>query len=190
MKRRSMYLLIGAAIVCLMAASYLIWSLALGAPLKVTSLRSGDNVTLQSGLSLIVPHQASGTLSRWRSPDAKLNNQIGLADDLILDFPGPKGQAAVVVSAYWSESSPALAVLKRATKVAGQSNDGSLEVRWTGSRAMDYKVFILSRLPGRRVGVVQIVAQGVTDPASALRAATDAWRRLHITGASLPAAST
>jgi len=186
--RRKLALLLVAAAGLLAVALAAAWFSFWRPSLEVVDLHGGDSVSVRSGVSLIMPEQASGIHSLWRSMEAELNNPLGLSDEVELRLPTGQGETSVGVDAYWVEDdgSGPLYMLEGGTHLAVASDDGAVEVRWRDPEPGITNVFVVTRLPNRLPGYVAISGTGATDAQTAWRAASDIWRRLSITGVELP----
>ena len=188
MNRRSLWIVLGLTVAGLIAAAVLVWSFVLRPPLQVSDLHAGQRVNLRSGVTLTLPANASGNLSRWRSPEVRLNNPNGVADFLMLRLPDADGSRDAWAYVYWQKdpSSP-IAMLQRGAHLLSRSPDGSVEVRWSTTPALDHTVYVITRLSGSRPGFLALSTNEVRDAASAWNAASTAWRQLHITNVQVPA---
>jgi hypothetical protein len=182
MMRRPWWLVATLVVVACVAA-IVAWRVFLTPSLEVSQLRSGEAVSLRSGLSYTVPPQASATFSRWRPPNS---SDLGLVDDVLFKVEGARHIGALT---YWTEGAQSgpLAMVKRGTQIASQSADGSVEVRWRRPTQGDFNVFVVTRLPGSHPGLLQIVDPEARDAASAWRSASTTWRLLNASGTDLPA---
>lgn len=186
--RRKLALLLVAAAGLLAIAATVAWFSFWRPSLEVVDLHGGDGVSVRSGVSFIVPEQASGTGSRWPSEDAELDNPLGLSDAVVLSLPPAQGETSVDVDVYWveDEASGPLHMLEGGTHLAAASDDGAVEVRWRDPEPGVTNVFVVTRLPNRLPGYVAISGTEATDAPTAWRVASDIWRRLSITGVELP----
>jgi hypothetical protein len=153
-------------------------------PMSQRDVHEGDKIELASGLSIVVPHLLSG-LVVGHQPNAP-TELIGLRDKL--------GQYAVMVESLSPHDLATVRVpaLKRA--LVGRSVDGTVQVRWSSGtsslRGPFSIVAVVTRLPGRLIGIVELGPlfgrQAAMTPSEAMKQALTLWSRLSVEGVELP----
>ena len=136
------------------------------------TVAANGSVTLLSGLSLVVPAVSPGLLSTRRS---------AVGHD-------PWQRLAPSAASGWSVETlrrrsdlPAVAL---AGRPIGRSSDGNVVVSW--NRAAN-RVFVITDLPRRMVGLVTVATRAGDGSAAQARGETERmWRLLGVDGAALP----
>lgn len=165
-------------------------SLLFDSNLHYRELLAGDQVSLRSGLSLVVPAESTGSLTSWRSLDEDRGNQAELAESGLVRVPGMPGLGSVGLQVFWGTSADALPrrYLFETLELGSEASEAGVEVRWseTSREGHLYNVYIVSRLPGRLPGAIAIEDPGVTDASDAWEVAHDVWQWLSVSGADFP----
>jgi hypothetical protein len=130
----------------------------------------GERVVLLSGLSLVLPHGASGELATRRVA-AELAPWQRLTSS---------GAAwSVATYAHRSDLSPVV----RSARLIGRSWHARVVVRWD---AAAQRLYVVTRLPGRMTGLVTLAHVHAATAAGARAQAAGLWQLLSVEGVALP----
>jgi hypothetical protein len=154
-------------------------------------LAAGDEVSLRSGLTFVVPPASSGSFTSraagWMPREEDLGYPLEPAEEVFLEAPGTAPGGTIALDAVWStEEGPAsLGLLRRQALGSGPAYSG-VEVRWMKPVRGIYNVYILCSLPQRLPGVIMFEDPTVTDARGAWTAARGVWQGLSVLGAEFP----
>jgi hypothetical protein len=136
------------------------------------TVAANESVTLLSGLSLVMPAESPGLLSSRRSPAGH----------------APWQRLAPSAASGWSVETLCrrsdLTADALAARALGRSSDGRVVVRWNPAA---HRVFVVTDLPRRMVGLVEVTTRASARSAAQARVETErVWRLLGLDGAELP----
>jgi hypothetical protein len=173
------WFIVGAVLLaCAVLAVVVVRPLLRAPSLRTSRLHGGQSVVLRSGLTIVIPMGASGTVSRWRNPsDAAKTGDM--AESIFLHTPARAGTDAVALSSYANGTGPGVA-FRMPGRLAAGSSSAVVEIRWTRPEAGEFNVWIVTRLPGHLRGLIAFSALGATSRQRALEAANNVWRYLSI----------
>jgi len=93
-------------------AALVLWP-RLAPALQYETLVAGDEVTLRSGLSLVVPDGAEGGFSHWRRMMDEAGGALEPADDVLISFGSTPSELSVGLSALWARENALVWVIIR-----------------------------------------------------------------------------
>jgi hypothetical protein len=146
-------------------------------PVQAVDLQPGDSYAASSGLTIRVPGTQSVQAFRERRPDA---SAAGISDSL--EFASLSSVPNATVFSYsHPEKNLLITNVGKMYALAGQSADGTVEVRWHDFGPHDSALAIITRLPGRDPGMVLALATPHLGTAAAAGAAARRlWSELSV----------